>query len=186
MPTGQPIHASPVPSLHVPSSFRFPSRVLRRQWNRFALLAYAQLTDDFAVTICIVCLEVIQQPPALAHQHQQAAARSMILRMGFEMLGQLANALAEDRDLHFRTSGVGVMRAKTRDNVNFSLGCQHGVCDAPVSYSIHFLSVCIKSNMEGFLGATERAGFRTSFPALAYAWNLYFGRRSRRLSASST
>ena len=98
----------------------------------FTLLAYAQLTDDFAVTICIVRLEVIQQPPALAHQHQQAAARSMILRMGFEMLGQLANALAEDRDLHFRTSGVGVMGAKSRNDVGFFRRCQHDVCVTPV------------------------------------------------------
>jgi hypothetical protein len=41
----------------------------------------------------------------------------MILFVGFEVLGQLANTLAEDRNLHLRTSGVRVMRAELGNNV---------------------------------------------------------------------
>src|ERR1700752_1245123 len=97
------------------------------------LLADAQLTDDFAIPVGVVGLEIVEQAAALAYQHQQTAARTMILRVGLEVLGQLANALAEDRDLHFRTASVGVMRAKTRDDVGFFRRCQHGVCVTPVS-----------------------------------------------------
>jgi hypothetical protein len=99
----------------------------------FRLLAYTKLADDFAIAVGVVRFEVVKQAAALAHQHQQTAARAMILRVGLEVLGQLANALAEDSDLHFRTTGIGVMRAKTRDNVGFFRRCQHGVCVTPVS-----------------------------------------------------
>src|SRR5271163_4970669 len=97
------------------------------------LLAYAELADDFAISVGVVRLEVVKQAAALAHQHQKAAARTMVFRVGLEVLGQLANALAEDRDLHFRASGVGVMRAVTRNNVGFFCRCQHGRCVTPVS-----------------------------------------------------
>src|SRR5271165_3101696 len=101
------------------------------------LLAYAELADDFAIAVGVVRLEVVKQAAAFAHQHQKTAARTMVLRVGLEVLGQLANALAEDRDLHFRTAGVGVMRAKTRDNVGFFRRCQHGVCITPVFYVLY-------------------------------------------------
>src|SRR5271165_6444567 len=128
------------------------------------LLAYAELADDFAIAVGVVRLEVVKQAAALAHQHQQAAARTMVFRVGLEVLGQLANALAEDRDLHFRTAGVGVMRAKTRDNVGLFCRCQHGRCVTPVSCSLHFLSVCIKNNMVHLEAATESTCQYPSFP----------------------
>ena len=124
----------------------------------FGLLADAQLTDDVPIAIGVVRLEVVKQAAALAHQHQQAATRSMILRMGLEVLGQLADALAEDSDLHFRAPGIGVMRAETRNDVGFFRRCQHGRCVTPVSYSLHFLSVCIKNNMGWIFAAIERTG----------------------------
>jgi hypothetical protein len=105
----------------------------------FRLLAYAQLADDFAVPVGVVGLEVVKQAAALAHQHQQAAPRSMILRVGLEVLGQLADALAEDGNLHFWTSGVGVMGAKSRNDVGFFRRCQHGVCATPV-FSVLYTS----------------------------------------------
>jgi hypothetical protein len=122
----------------------------RHNWTAAArnrLLADTQFADDVTVAVRIRLLEVIQKAAALAHQHQQTTARTMILFVGFEVLGQLANTLAEDRDLHFRTAGIGVMGAVTRDNVGFFRRCQHGVCVTPVSCSLHFLSVCIKNNM---------------------------------------
>lgn len=97
------------------------------------LLADAQFSDDVAVAVRIVRLEVVEQAAALAYQHQQTAARSMIFRVGFEVLGELADALAQDRNLYFRTAGVGVVSAKARDNVGFLCRCQHGVCVTPIA-----------------------------------------------------
>src|ERR1700761_2042076 len=105
---------------------KFSSRARRRQRSlSLRLLADAQLADDVPVAVRIVRLEIIEQAAALAYQHQQAATRSMVFRVGLEMFGQLANALAQDRDLHFRAAGVGVMSAKARDNVGFFCRCQH-------------------------------------------------------------
>ena len=104
-------------------------------------------------------LQVVQQPPALAYQHQQAAARRMILRVGFEMLSQVANTLAENRDLHLRTASVAVMSAETRDNFGFLLGCQHVRAYSSAFSLVHFLSVWSKNNMAGLARATFGRGF---------------------------
>jgi hypothetical protein len=41
----------------------------------------------------------------------------MVFFVGLEMVGEFANALRKDRDLHLRTSGVRVVRAELGDNV---------------------------------------------------------------------
>ena len=43
---------------------------------------------------------------ALTHQLQEAPARVVVLRVGLEMFVEIADALAEERDLHFGRSGV--------------------------------------------------------------------------------
>jgi len=91
-----------------------------------ALLADSQLADHIAVAIRISLLEVIQKTAALAHQHQQTTAGAMILLVGLEVLCQLADTRAENRNLHFRTSSVRLMRAKFGNDVCFLCGCQHG------------------------------------------------------------
>ena len=42
----------------------------------------------------VLYLEVIEQPAALADLHEQAAAGMMVLRVRFEVLGQVVDALA--------------------------------------------------------------------------------------------
>src|SRR5579872_904674 len=100
------------------------------------LLANAQLRDHGPVTLRIVRLQVIEQAAALADQHEQTAARGMILHVGLEVLGQIADTLAEDRDLHLGAAGVGVMGAIAGDNFGFFFGCQH-VC----AYSSEFSAI---------------------------------------------
>ena len=111
------------------------------------LLANAELGDHGPVTIRIVRLQVIQQSTALAHQHQQTAPRSVILRVRLEVLSQIANALAENRYLHLGAAGIGVMGAEAGDNFGFLFGCQHVCAYSSDFCDLHFLSVCIKSNM---------------------------------------
>src|ERR1700761_3128074 len=117
------------PASAIQSFTKFSSRARRRQRSlSLRLLADAQLADDVPVAGRIVRLEIIKQATALAYQHQEATARSMVLRMGLEMLGQFADALAQDRNLDLRTAGIGVVSAKASDNVGFSSRCQHEVC----------------------------------------------------------
>ena len=74
-------------------------------------LADIQPLDEVGVPLRVFSLEVVEQPPALADQHQEAAARMMIFRVGFEVLGEVVDAFAENCDLHFRGSGIAFVRA---------------------------------------------------------------------------
>lgn len=73
---------------------------------RRKLLADAELLDDALVTIGIVLLQVVEQAATLADQHEQAAARTVVFLMRFEVLRQLTDALAQQSDLDFRATGV--------------------------------------------------------------------------------
>ena len=84
----------------------FPQHMLNGK-----LLAQPKLLNDGLVAFGIVCLEVIQQAASLADQHEKTAARAVIFLVRLEVLRQLANAFAEQRDLHFRTASVGRVRA---------------------------------------------------------------------------
>jgi hypothetical protein len=75
------------------------------------LFADAEFGNNALVTLGIVFLEVVEQTTPLAHQHEKAAARAVVFLVRLEVLRQLANALAEQRDLHLGTAGVGRVRA---------------------------------------------------------------------------
>ena len=81
-----------------------------KEWDP-NLLAQAQLVDDALVPLGIVGFQVIQQATPLADQHEKAAARAVVFLVRFEVFRQLTNALTQQRDLHFGTSGVGGMYA---------------------------------------------------------------------------
>src|SRR5579883_1409948 len=91
----------------------------------WGLLADAKPGDDFAVAIGVGLLEVIEEAAALGDQHEEAAAGAVVLGVGLEVLGQLADALGEDRDLDLWAAGVRVMRAKFLNDVGFLCGFQH-------------------------------------------------------------
>ena len=62
------------------------------------------------ITLGIVQLEVVQQAATLADQHEKTAARAVVLLVRFEVLRQLTNALAEQRNLDFGAARIGGMR----------------------------------------------------------------------------
>jgi hypothetical protein len=66
------------------------------------LLTYAEALDEIGVTLGILALEVIEQTPTLAHQLQQPPTGVVILCVDLEMLGEIVDALAEERDLDLR------------------------------------------------------------------------------------
>ena len=63
------------------------------------------------VTLGIVDLEVVQQAATLADQHEKTPARAMVLLVRFEVVRQLANPFAKQRDLDFGAARIGGMRA---------------------------------------------------------------------------
>jgi hypothetical protein len=77
----------------------------------FRLLADAEFRDDRLIALGIVFLQVVEQATPLADQHEKAAARAVVFLVRLEVLRQLANPFAEQRDLDFRTASIARMRA---------------------------------------------------------------------------
>ena len=67
-----------------------------------SLLSDVQPLDEIGVPLRILGLEVVEQPAAAPDEHQQPAARVMILCVRLEVLGEVVDALAQDGDLDFR------------------------------------------------------------------------------------
>src|SRR5207248_6004502 len=76
------------------------------------LLPDPQTVDQLAVPGGILRLEVIEQPPALADELEQSAPRVVVLLVRLEVLGQVMDALGEQRDLHLRRAGVALVGAE--------------------------------------------------------------------------
>src|SRR5687768_5454500 len=72
------------------------------------LFAQTQLLDQAVVALDVLLLEVREQAAALVDHHQQAAARMVVLVVALEVLGQVADALGEDRDLDFGGTGIAL------------------------------------------------------------------------------
>ena len=89
------------------------------------LLADSEFADDLAVAVCVALLQVVQQTSPLAHKHQKSPARTVILLVLFEVFRQLADTLAQNRDLNLWAPGIGVMRTELCNNVCLFSGCQH-------------------------------------------------------------
>ena len=75
-----------------------------------SLLADAELPNDGFVALGIVSLEVVEQATPLADQHEQAAARAVVLLVRLEVIRQLANAFTDDGDLNLGTPRVSRVR----------------------------------------------------------------------------
>jgi len=65
--------------------------ILRPQMYLISSLVAAELRS----------LQVIQQTPALTHQFEQAAARGVVLLMGFQVSRQVLDSLSQYGNLHF-------------------------------------------------------------------------------------
>jgi hypothetical protein len=74
-----------------------------------SLLADAELADHGLVALGIVFLEVVEQAAALADQHEKSAARAVVFLVRLEVLRQLADAFAQQRDLNFGTAGIALV-----------------------------------------------------------------------------
>jgi hypothetical protein len=96
--------------------------------GRFArsLFAQVQLSHDLAVPLETVGLEVVQQSSPLADQPEQAPPRVMIFDVGFEVVGELADALGNDGDLNFGRARVFFVSSVLLDEFCFFGAKNHG------------------------------------------------------------
>src|SRR3546814_11822643 len=58
----------------------------------FASFPKPELRDQVQIALTIGGPEIVQQRATLVDEHQQAAARMVVLRVGLEMLGEVADA----------------------------------------------------------------------------------------------
>jgi hypothetical protein len=94
------------------------SRKDREKWGtqfltppRFSpLFADAEFPNDSFIALGIVSLKVVEQATPLADQHEQAAARAVVLLVRLEVVRQLANAFTDDGDLNLGTPRVSRVR----------------------------------------------------------------------------
>src|SRR5207247_10434823 len=97
---------------HPLSSLEFVAASVRKR-----LFSQTQLPDDLLVPRAVFAREVLEQAVALPDHLAQPAARRMILLVRLEVLGQLGDALRQQRDLHFRRAGVFVVGAMFRNRL---------------------------------------------------------------------
>src|SRR3954462_11676173 len=81
------------------------------------LPAQAELADQRAVALEILLLEVVEEPPATADQHEEAAARVVGVLVGPQMLREVVDATRQQRDLHLGRAGVVAVLAETLDDL---------------------------------------------------------------------
>src|SRR6478672_10910438 len=94
----------------------------RPETGRLGLFPKAELGDQAGVALLVLAAEVIEQRTALVDHHQKAAARMVVLRMGFEMLGQVVDAFGQDRDLDLGRTRVVLALSMFLDQRAFALG----------------------------------------------------------------
>src|SRR4051812_10805021 len=82
------------------------------------------LLEQRLVARLVVLLQVIEQRSARRHQLQEAAAGMVVLAVGLEMAGEVADAFRQDRDLHLRRTGVAGLERARLDDFRFTF-CGH-------------------------------------------------------------
>jgi hypothetical protein len=84
--------------------------------------ANTQPLDQRLVTRCVDTGEVIEKLATLGHELEQSTPRMVVLDVGFEMLGEVVDALRKDRHLHFRRPGIAVLGRVDLDDFGLAAG----------------------------------------------------------------
>src|SRR5882762_6723471 len=84
-------------------------------------LAQAELFDERAVALQVGALQIGQKAAPAADQHQQPAARVVVLALPAQVLGEVVDALGQQRDLHLRGARVPLARAKGGSDLALAL-----------------------------------------------------------------
>ena len=89
--------------------------------DRNRLAADAEFGDNGLVARHFDFLEIIEQRATLGYHFQKTATRMVIFRMGFEMASEVCNPFGENRNLHFRRTGITRLGSIFFDKRGFAL-----------------------------------------------------------------
>src|SRR6478752_1750084 len=81
----------------------------------------AEALDDRAVALDLGLLQVVQQTTALADEQQQTTTAVVVVLVLLEVLREVADAVAEQRDLHLGRAGVALGRGVLGDDLLLGL-----------------------------------------------------------------
>src|SRR5438552_2349697 len=96
--------------------FNAPGGVPHSERPPESLLADAQPFDELPIPRGILRLQVVEESSALPDQLEQPAARMVVLLVGLEVLGQILDALGQERDLDLGRAGVALVRPELLDH----------------------------------------------------------------------
>src|SRR5699024_1731460 len=74
------------------------------------LLAQTQFSDQSAVTVDVLLLQIGKQVAAAADHLEQAAAAVVVVLVALQVLGQVVDARGQQRDLDLRGTGVALVQ----------------------------------------------------------------------------
>jgi len=94
----------------------------RAQSSNEVSAAQSKTSDQRLVTADARPLEIVQQAPSLADHDEQPAARVEVLLMAPQVIGEITDALAQDRHLDLRRSGVALLGGILDDERLLALG----------------------------------------------------------------
>src|SRR5689334_8791139 len=85
---------------------RCTKRTGRKRPARNKSSANTELLDQVLVARFIGATQIIEELAALAHHLEQSTTRVVVLDVGLEMLGEIVDALGQDRHLDFWRTGI--------------------------------------------------------------------------------
>ena len=86
---------------------------------RDLLLSQVQPSHDTAIPPNIAFFEVVEQAAPLTDELEQSSARVVVLLVDLEMLGQVADSVAEQSNLDLRRPRVRTVYPEPGDQVRF-------------------------------------------------------------------
>ncbi len=87
------------------------------------VVANPELLDEFTILVDVLVLDVLQKAAPLADELHESTTRVVVLLVNLQMLGQVADASAQDGNLDLCASGVPLAFAELLDELcHFFLG----------------------------------------------------------------
>src|SRR5262249_47891431 len=80
-----------------------------------------QALNQIGVALRVLCLEIVEQSAPAADEHQEPTPRMVILCVGFEMLRQVTDALAQNGDLDFGRPGIRLVCFVVADQLRLAI-----------------------------------------------------------------
>jgi hypothetical protein len=87
------------------------------------LFSQSKPADHVLISRAVFPREIFEQLIAPADKLEQPTSRGMVLLMDIEMLAKVIDALGEERNLHFRRTGILLVDFEICDDLLLLRGC---------------------------------------------------------------